>query len=498
MSRLPVAIAAAHTTAGLRVRDWLAQAGRLAGQVSPQFENWHFWMIQGLVIFIAGLHGIVETVDPFQKVALPFILPTGFFLVPVVYAALTFGLPAALVTALWAAILSMPNVIIWHHGAERLGEVFQIFIMLIVAFFIGREVDRVKSARQQAEFAASELKTSRMRYRSLFESSPIAILVLDARGIILEANPTATVLFGMAKSTLESLSVTTLLGAENARKIPGAGVAGWQGEPIKVKTPDGAELYLEPMTNELSDGQGNFVTEVLFRDVTREHERQTGLRAYTAHVIRAQEEERQRIARELHDQTIQSLVLLYRRLDSASDAGGSLPPPVRDNIQEARRLAGGIVDELRDFTRILRPPALDDLGLVTSTRRLLADFAERTGMAAKFAITGEERRLPSDVELSLFRIAQEALWNVEQHAAASRVALTVTFTSREARLEVLDDGIGFSLTPDSGDLTATGHLGLISMQERAKLLGGALTIQSSPGKGSAITVVIPVPESPAA
>lgn len=474
----------------------LERSQRLRKQLFPQFRNWHFWMIQGLVILIASVHGIVETGDLFQEWKVPFIMPTGLLLVPVVYAALTFGLPGALITALWAGIITIPNIVLWHQGIERFGEMFQVVIVLVVAFFVGREVDRAKSARQQSESTAGELKASRMRYRGLFESSPIAILVLDPKGIILEANPAAAILFEKDKTTLEGQPVTYLLGTDEAHKILGTPSSrGWQREPLMMKLADGAELYLEPMTNELSDGQGNLVTEVIFKDVTQEHGRQTGMRAYTAYVTRAQEEERQRIARELHDQVIQSLVLLYRRLDGMTDTSAVPPSSVGDNIQEARTLAKEIIEELRGFTQALRPPVLDDLGLVTSARRLLSDFAERNGITGKFKVTGEERRLPSDAELSMFRIAQQALWNVEHHARATRVALTITFTSHETRLEVLDDGVGFNMKPASADLTATGHLGLISMQERAKLLGGMLTIRSSPGKGSLVIASIPIAEN---
>lgn len=459
----------------------------------PQFRNWHFWMIQGLVILIASVHGIVETGGIFKEWEVPFVMPTGLFLVPVVYAALAFGLAAALITAVWAGLITIPNIIFWHQGIDRWGEIFQVLIVMVVAFFVGREVNRTKSARQQSEATAGELKASRIRYRGLFESSPIAILVLDSQGNILEANPAAATLFNQEKTALEGQPAGYLLGSEETRKILSApSPGGWQRDPLKIKLTDGTELYLEPMTNELSDGQGNFVTEVLFKDVTQEHGRQTGMRAYTAYVTRAQEEERQRVARELHDQVIQSLVLLYRRLDRPTETVSSPPVTAEENNQEARKLAEKIIQELRDFTKALRPPALDDLGMVTSTRRLLSDFAERNGATTKFKVTGEERRLSSDAELSLFRIAQQALWNVEHHAKATRVALTITFTSHEIRLEVLDDGVGFSMASDPADLTSTGHLGLISMQERAKLLGGTLTIRSYPGKGSLVIASIPI------
>ena len=219
------------------------------------------------------------------------------------------------------------------------------------------------------------------------------------------------------------------------------------------------------------------------------------LKAYTAYVVRAQEEERQRIARELHDDTIQSLVLLCRRLDDLRGTSESLPASTLDRLQEARETAEEVVAGLRDFTKALRPPILDDLGLVTSVRRLLTDFTERTGIKGQFKVAGEDRRLPPDTELGIFRITQEALRNTESHAEATRIAVTLTFAKDEVRLEVVDNGVGFSRASVSTDFTSSGHLGLISMQERAELLGGRLEIKSSPGKGTRVNASVPVADS---
>lgn len=452
-------------------------------------------MIQGLVIFIAGVHGLIETGTIFPALHGLYAMPIGLFLVPVVYAALTFGFAGALATALWATVLSIPNVVFWHEGLEKLEEVFQIVVVNVVAFLVGQQVNREKGARQEAEAAATALKASRMKYRSLFESSPVAILVLDGTGVILEANPAASLLFGKDKPTLEGMSIADLLGATGEHKLLGSSQNGnWQVETLAVKLKDGPEVYLERTLTEVSDGQGDLITQVLFRDVTKEHDRQAGLRAYAAHVIRAQEEERQRIARELHDGTIQSLLLLCRRLDSLQASSDSLPSALSNTLRETREIAEGVIGELRDFTKALRPPTLDDLGMVTSIRRLLADLGERTGIEGKLKLAGEECRLPLDTEVGMFRIAQEALWNIERHAKATRVAVTITFAEDEAKLEVVDNGIGFSPPADSRGFMGSRQLGLLSMRERAELLGGKLEIQSSPGKGTRVAVSVPIGE----
>ena len=214
-------------------------------------------------------------------------------------------------------------------------------------------------------------------------------------------------------------------------------------------------------------------------------------------MLRAQEEERKRIAQELHDETVQSLVLLCRQLDTVDDTAGALPSTVTDTLQQSRAIAEEAVERLRDFARTLRPPTLDDLGLVTSIRRLLDDLTERTKANGKLTVQGKERRLPPDTELGLFRIAQEAIRNVERHALATEVTMTLDFAVGEVRLEVHDNGVGFTPPAATANFATSGQLGLLGMQERAQLLGGRLKINSSPGKGTRISVSIAAGEQAA-
>lgn len=470
---------------------WLEWAIRLLSECRPPLRNWHFWMIQGLVIFIGGMHAVFETnllPHPLELRA----LPIGLFLVPVVYAALTFGLAGALITSFWATLLSFPNYFLWHTGVERWEEVFQILVVNVVAFFVGQQVNWEKGARRQAEEAATALRASRMKYRSLFESSPVAILVLDHAGRITEANPSACLLFGKGKAALEGVPLAELLGTAGRPSATGSSRDGrWQVDTLVLKPEVGPDLYVERTLAETSDGEGNPVTQVLLRDITREHERQEGLKAYAAHILQAQEEERKRMARELHDDTVQSLTLLYRRLDSAQVVNGPLPPALAELLGQCRAVAEDLIKNLRDFTKSLRPPTLDDLGLVSSVRRLVTDLAHATGANVRFKVRGEERRLPGDAEVGMFRIAQEALHNVQLHAQASRVVVTMSFAADFVRLDVFDNGTGFSMPTGLGEVIDRARHGLLSMQERAGLLGGTLEIQSGLGKGTRVTLSVP-------
>jgi two-component system sensor histidine kinase DegS len=163
---------------------------------------------------------------------------------------------------------------------------------------------------------------------------------------------------------------------------------------------------------------------------------------------------------------------------------------------------------VRRFSRDLRPSVLDDLGLLPALEWLMANLVEEDGIKTELKVYGDRRRLPPEAELALFRIAQEAFSNVRRHSQASQVVTVVEFSegraspesvlsqvegqSRRVRITVEDNGQGFELPARTGDLATAGKLGLIGMHERAHLLGGTLTVRSEPGKGTTVTVDVPV------
>lgn len=458
----------------------------------PLLRDRRYWVIAIQITAISAAHTILETVVHLPAFGLLYFVPSAFFLLPVVYAALAFGLRGALITSVTATVITIPNWYLFHESWETLGCISQLVTVNIAAYFIGKQVNRVKSAQQKVEAVSITLRTSETKYRGLFESSPIAILVLDSSGAIRDANPAAGALFSRRAETLKGTIVADLLGEADAQKLLGAFRSGRQPDSLILEPPDGLVLHIEPTLTEADDGQGNSIIQVLFRDATEERHRQAGLRAYAGRVLRVQEEERQRIARELHDGTVQQLVLLYHQLGNLQSASDSIPSQLVDTLREASGITEEVIKELREFTRALRPPTLEDLGLVTTVRRLLSDLTERAGLKGQMTVIGNTRRLPADTELGMFRIAQEALRNVERHAKATHIEVAITFAEHEIRLEVQDDGIGFVLPPLPGDLTASGQLGLIGMQERAKLLNGTLEVRSSPGSGTGVTVSAPL------
>ena len=216
------------------------------------------------------------------------------------------------------------------------------------------------------------------------------------------------------------------------------------------------------------------------------------LRFYARRIMQAQESERKRIARELHDDTIQSLIALSRRLEGLVTSDEQLSDAAARRIRDLWRQTDEMIQRVRQFSQNLRPSVLDDLGLLPTLEELTADMNRQADIHAEFHVHGERRRLSSEVELTLFRIAQEAFSNVRRHAHATRVVTTVELTNSSVRMIVEDNGIGFRPPKLTDDLRAEDGLGLIGMHERARLLGGNLAIDSDLDRGTRVMVDVPV------
>jgi len=215
------------------------------------------------------------------------------------------------------------------------------------------------------------------------------------------------------------------------------------------------------------------------------------IRYYAQQVTRAQEDERARIARELHDNTIQSLIVLARRIEAMARDKEKGAPVATHQMRELQAMADDIIQGVRRFSRDLRPSMLDDLGLLPTLEGLVASITEKDGIPTQLYVTGEKRRLPPETELVLFRIAQEALNNVKKHAQAKTASITVKFMPALVEMVVEDNGNGFTSAGSVEELAVAGHLGLIGMRERARLLGGDLSIQTQPGRGTKVIISLP-------
>ncbi|MDY7077371.1 MAG: GAF domain-containing sensor histidine kinase [Chloroflexota bacterium] len=219
------------------------------------------------------------------------------------------------------------------------------------------------------------------------------------------------------------------------------------------------------------------------------------LRFYIQKITEAQENERKRIARDLHDETVQMLIVISRRLEILATLPEQLPESATPHLESLQELIGDTLKEIRRFVHDLRPPTLDHLGLVATLEGLVSSLRE-DGIEAELGVTGEARRLTPEEELMLFRIVQEALHNVRRHSRASRVTMQIEFHPNQARISIEDNGDGFDAPERVGDLVSSGKLGLIGMYERARTLGGTLMIRSEPGQGTEVIVDVPLQPEP--
>lgn len=215
---------------------------------------------------------------------------------------------------------------------------------------------------------------------------------------------------------------------------------------------------------------------------------QEGLRDYIGAITSAQEEERHRLARELHDDTIQAVIALKQRVQLVKKSVKE--KTARQSLSELESLSEQTIENLRRLTRALRPIYLEDLGLVTALEMLARETSEGNHLTVGFQKEGQERRLAGEVELVLYRIAQEALNNVVRHAQANQAALHILYGEDEIKLEVSDDGVGFQMPNSPTDFAPSGHFGLLGMHERAELIGAHLKVESLPREGTRLTVTL--------
>jgi PAS domain S-box-containing protein len=337
-----------------------------------------------------------------------------------------------------------------------------------------------------------ELRTSEARLRSVIASAPIVLSVYDRAGICTFSEGRAFERLGITPSERVGRSFVELRGdqpeaaADLERLLAG--------EELSAKRPVGDvifDVHYRPLLH--ADGTVVGVVSVAV-DVTDLERVERERRHLLGQLITAQEEERRRLAGDLHDDAVQSLTAARMHLsilDQVVDRlGGDTAATVRPAIGQVREnLEQGLV-AARTFLFNLRPPLLDSAGLEPALRQQLAKLSERTGCKTEVTWTLEER-LDRDLEMVAFRVAQEALANVAKHANASTVLVSAEREGPMVVIAVTDDGIGFDPEAASERAAATGHLGLRSMAERIQTAGGRLEISSAPYQGTQVVLRLP-------
>jgi len=362
---------------------------------------------------------------------------------------------------------------------------------------IGVAVDNAHLYQWQQEFA-EELRISEERYRELFENAHDAIWLHDLEGNIIAANRAAEKLTGYSVKELTKKNVRSFLSKENLELAGQIRRRLLDAEPVEqpyeqqLIGKDGGESFIQLATSLVFSNGKPVGFQHIARDVTQEKRMQENLNFYLQQASRAQEEERKRISRELHDDTIQALVALSRQLDSLIAGDKEMSTETRRRLDELWQQTNNIAQGVRRLSQDLRPAALDRLGLLSALEWLASDVAQYSGIETKVNVAGTERRFSEEVELVLFRIVQEALRNVWRHSKATKAEVKVVFDEGKTSITVSDNGKGFKLPPTIGELARYGKLGLAGMQERARLIDGSLSVNSKPGKGCTVTVEVPI------
>ena len=214
-------------------------------------------------------------------------------------------------------------------------------------------------------------------------------------------------------------------------------------------------------------------------------------------VTNGQEDERRRLARELHDSTVQSLIALDQQVQLAQMAWKQGTSKAEKLLAGARHMNAQLITEIRRVIRALRPIYLEDFGLISAIEMLSRDLESSSGAQVTFSADDDLGRLTPEREIAVYRIAQEAFSNIARHAQAQTVRVRVTGESGAFLLRIQDDGRGFDLPANLTDLARAGHYGLIGMRERAELIGASLAMASIPGHGTTFELRVPVASPPA-
>jgi two-component system, NarL family, sensor histidine kinase DegS len=505
-------------------RPLLERTVTLLRNLPRRIHEREFWITQAGVLGVTVGHVLAELLAMRFDWEIPSALhhvPVILYLAPIGYASLRFGTEGAVLTGLWSGALTVPNLMIWHRADFEWLEIFYVAAVIIAGVVMSVPVERERQQRRRAEATSQRLAllddiatltlTADLQH-TLDETLRrlIDMLELDAACVavaeptasgeelsVLACHPGGAVGAGSLVASLQEQQPLTarvpvalldgdMLVVPLAADLPGSGPEGRVSGLLAARTSP-----TRPLTDgdrRLLVGVASHVAIAIANERLAESERNR-LHSYAMSMTRAQEDERKRIARELHDEASQNVVVIRRRLERL--ASGLEGHPAAADVDQLTELARETVAGMRRFSRDLRPPTLDELGLASALEQLVSAVGERSGLAAELRVTGTARRLPIETELTVFRIGQAALHNVERHAAAASVEVGLTFEPDRVLLEVTDDGRGFEAPQNLAELPKAGKLGLIGMHERAQLVGGTLQIGSGTGAGTRVLLEVP-------
>jgi signal transduction histidine kinase len=451
----------------------------LVRALHPPIRERAFWAVQSMVVFWAIIHIEVDVHNSLRGSILPYGVPIDLLLIPVGYAALRYGLSGSAATTLWAILLWMPDLFLPHDSGHFPQDMVQLTVVFVVALFVGLEIERAHLERARAEVAEVERRVAETHYHRLFDANTSPIVLIDPNGSVREANPAALHLWSHAIGC----SITDLVALPNLDLVEGRAMHFTTNALVADE-----ERNYRLSTSNFELGADGPVRQVVLEDITEEFRSEREARAWAIEVLQAQEDERRRIAREIHDDPLQRLLQLARRLELLGSPDDEATDDERFHTVRAELL--DVVGHLRKVTRGLHPAGLDQHGIVAALRGLLVDVEVDEGLVTDFVVTGEVTYGSPEAEVGLFRIVQEAVRNVVRHANATNLVVSINYNVDAATINITDDGVGFDVNTDG--LITGNHLGILSMRERANLLDGHCEVRSSPGSGTTVIATIPL------
>ena len=355
---------------------------------------------------------------------------------------------------------------------------------------------RGDSPDQQAGSRPSEEPAGRSEQclRQLFDHAADGIFVHGTDGRFTDANRACCEMLGYPREALLQRHAGALFLHHSPETMRSLWAGMQPGSPVtledELRRRDGSTLPVEVRLVGFEPAEGGRVFIGICRDITKRRQAEAARAKAEVAIL----EERNRMAREIHDTLAQGFTGILLQLEAA-EAAVEAGLPIEPYLGRARDLARFGLGEARRSVLALRPLALEENGLEQALQQLAGRSSVEGALTCEFSAAGAVRRLHADLELALFRIAQEAVGNAIKHAKATRVWIELAFEPHLVRLSVEDDGVGLTKAPGE---TARAGYGLVLMQERAQQLGGTLAVESRPGAGAKVTVTVPLSPSAAA
>ena len=367
-----------------------------------------------------------------------------------------------------------------------------------MSWFIGMDITPIRQAQKA-------LKYSEEKFRAIFEQSPIGISLTDSNFNLIDTNRSALEIFGI--SDMSSINKMNFSKDPNAsdnvmEQLKSSKTVQYEitydFEKIKqknfYKTEKSGTIFLYMNVTRLG-GEGSKLFNgimIQYQDITRHKQAEQQIHELTQRLITAQENERQRISRYLHDRVAQDLSSIKIGCETIFDQDTHVPDSIRHHIFHWSGILKDTISVVRDMSYDLHPAGLEQLGLIQTLSNNCEGFTDKTGIPVEFLTAGlDDIDLNFDTQINLFRVIQEALNNIASHAQASHVMIKLVRSYPHIMLRIEDNGKGFDINRQTLSSLATKHIGIQSMKERIRLLNGSFEIQSQPMKGTKIHIKIP-------